>query len=185
MPTDAPGQPGDRWSDTASGHYYKEWATRLGEWDIPITHYVLVWEDETWQFQRADVFFRSSGSRRIFDSWDGYIFSLASVSQDRDCLDCLHAAVPLVSLKHPYNVTLRRKDVHNPLLEMDAMDCEELRYWSTDQRWRIECLWPEVYQNWGRLKDGGYFDAEPRLTFGEMAKVVRDKGWKWRTRPYA
>lgn len=181
MPTDVPGQPGAEWYGIKSGHHFKEWATRVRESYIPITHYLLVREDETWQFQRAAVFF---SSRSIFDSWDGYLFSLASVSQDSDCLDCLHAAVPLVSLKHPYNVTLRRKDVDNPLLEMEAMDCEEFYYWGTNQQWRMQCLWPEVYQNWGRLKDGGYFDADPALTFGEMARVVRDNGWKWKMRPY-
>ena len=182
LATDVPGsQPGAGRFDAAAGHYYKEWATQVRELYIPITHYIFFHDQESmWRFESAAAFFRTRG---IFDVWDEYLFSLASISQDPDCLDCLHAPVPLVSLKHPYNITLQRKEDDNPLLHLEELDCEELYRRGSNQYWRHECLWPEVYQNFERSRKEGYLDREPPLNADELGKVVREEGWSWRPRP--
>lgn len=184
----AAAHPGHDWLKADVKHYFKEWATIIWDQYIPITRYVLIVSEPgetqytaTWHFVSAVEFF---SPKSIFDVWDQYFFTIATLSTTSDCFGCIDAEIPLIHLRHPFNFTLQDKADRNPLLHMDEMDCDMLKRWSTNKQWRHECAWPEVYQNYARLQQEGYLERDPPLKMDELSQIVKSEGWTWRTRPY-
>jgi hypothetical protein len=180
--------PGKDWLPADTTSYFKEWATVIWDQYIPITQHVLVVTEPgetiytaTWGFLSSVEFF---GSKSLSDMWDQYLFTVASICMTSDCFGAIDAEIPLIQLRHPFNFTLQDKADGNPMDHMDEMDCDMLKRWVGGQKWRHECAWPEVYQNYARLQQEGYLDKDPPLKMSELKEIVKEKGWTWRSRPY-
>jgi hypothetical protein len=180
---------GKYWLPSDVTSCFKEWTTVILDQYIPITQYVLVVTEPGETIYTANWGFLSSVeficSKSLFDLWDQCHFTIASICVTSDCFDALDAEILLMKLRHPFNFTLQDKADGKTLEQMNELDCGMLKRWvRSGQKWRHECAWPMVYQNYARLRQEGFLDKDPPLKMSELKEIVKEKGWTWCSRPY-